>query len=493
MTTCVQNDRGALDCRRRARGLVACAPAHAQSVEEFYTGKTIKLVDRLHARRRLRPLRPAGRAPPRQAHSGQAEHRRAEHAGRRQHARGAASLFDRAQGRHRARDLRPPDGHHAAAQSGGAIRRHQVHLARQRDQRSLHLRHLEHLAGEGRGAISSSMPVTFAGDGPGADPDVFANLYNNVFNTKIKIISGYRGTNPMILAMERGEVDGFCGLSWSTVKSRHMDWFKNKTMNVLVQAALQKEADIPDVPLALDLAKTEEQRQVLKVFLYGQEMARPFAAPPGIPADRKAALIAAFEKMLKDPEFLARDQEAQPRSQSDQRARPSTRCSRNSTPRRRMCLNGRRRRQPSDRVQAPHQEQETSDELRLPPSPLPPFFAGIDAGARAKRRGILQGQEHHARDRLHARRRLRSLCAASCAPHGQAHPGPPDDRAAEHGRRRQRCAPRTSSIRRRPRTAPPSAPSRAPPASIRCSRAARPSTAPSSPGSAASPTTSRCA
>ena len=148
-------------------------------------------------------------------------------------------------------------------------------------------------------------PVTFAGDGPGADPDVFANLYNNVFNTKIKIIAGYRGTNPMILAMERGEVDGFCGLSWSTVKSRHMDWFKNKTMNVLVQAALQKEADIPDVPLALDLAKTEEQRQVLKVFLYGQEMARPFAAPPGIPADRKAALIAAFEKMLKDPEFLA--------------------------------------------------------------------------------------------------------------------------------------------------------------------------------------------
>ena len=148
-------------------------------------------------------------------------------------------------------------------------------------------------------------PVTFAGDGPGADPDVFANLYNNVFNTKIKIIAGYRGTNPMILAMERGEVDGLCGLSWSTIKARHMKWFKEKTINVLVQAALQKEADISNVPLVLDLAKTDEQRQVLKVFLYGQEMARPFAAPPGIPADRKAALNAAFEKMLKDPEFLA--------------------------------------------------------------------------------------------------------------------------------------------------------------------------------------------
>jgi tripartite-type tricarboxylate transporter receptor subunit TctC len=147
--------------------------------------------------------------------------------------------------------------------------------------------------------------VTFAGDGPGADPDVFANLYNNVFGTKIKIVSGYRGTNPMILAMERGEMDGFCGLSWSTIKSRHMKWWKEKTINILVQAAIQKEADIPDVPLALDIAKTEDQKQVLKVFLYGQEMARPFAAPPGIPADRKAALIAAFEKMLKDPEFLA--------------------------------------------------------------------------------------------------------------------------------------------------------------------------------------------
>jgi tripartite-type tricarboxylate transporter receptor subunit TctC len=148
-------------------------------------------------------------------------------------------------------------------------------------------------------------PVTFAGDGPGADPDVFANLYNNVFNTKIKIISGYRGTNPMILAMERGEVDGFCGLSWSTVKARHMDWFKNKTMNVLVQAALQKEADIPEVPLALDLAKTEEQRQILKVILTSQEIARPFAAPPGVPAARAQALQRAFAATHRDPQYLA--------------------------------------------------------------------------------------------------------------------------------------------------------------------------------------------
>ncbi len=148
-------------------------------------------------------------------------------------------------------------------------------------------------------------PITFAGDGPGADPDVFALLYRNVFNAQIKVVTGYHGTTPMVLAMERGEVDGLCGYSWSTIKSKHQDWMKEKKINILIQAALQKESDIPDVPLALDLAKTEEQRQILKVFLTSQEMARPFAAPPGIPADRRAALITAFEKMLHDPEFIA--------------------------------------------------------------------------------------------------------------------------------------------------------------------------------------------
>jgi tripartite-type tricarboxylate transporter receptor subunit TctC len=153
-----------------------------------------------------------------------------------------------------------------------------------------------------------TQPITLGGDAPGADPDVFALLYKNVFDAKIKLVSGYHGTNPIILAMERGEVDGLCGLSWSTVKSRHMKWFKDKTINVIVQAALKKEPDIADVPLVIDMAKTDEQRQILKIFLASQEMARPFAAPPGIPADRKAALITAFERTMKDPEFLAEAQ-----------------------------------------------------------------------------------------------------------------------------------------------------------------------------------------
>jgi tripartite-type tricarboxylate transporter receptor subunit TctC len=147
--------------------------------------------------------------------------------------------------------------------------------------------------------------ITLGGDGPGADPDVFAQLYRHVFDAKIKLVSGYHGTTPIILAMERGEVDGLCGYSWSTIKSKHQPWLRDKKINILVQAALKKEPELPDVPLALDLAKTEEQRQVLKVFLTSQETARPFAAPPGTPEDRKAALVAAFDATMKDPEFLA--------------------------------------------------------------------------------------------------------------------------------------------------------------------------------------------
>jgi tripartite-type tricarboxylate transporter receptor subunit TctC len=147
--------------------------------------------------------------------------------------------------------------------------------------------------------------VTLGGDGPGADPDVFALLYKNVFDAKIKLVSGYHGTTPIILAMERGEVEGLCGYSWSTIKSKNQPWLNEKKINVIVQAALRKEADIPDVPLALDLAKTQEQRQILKVILTSQEIARPFAAPPGVPDDRAAALRSAFDATMKDPEFLA--------------------------------------------------------------------------------------------------------------------------------------------------------------------------------------------
>lgn len=145
---------------------------------------------------------------------------------------------------------------------------------------------------------------TLGGEGAGSDPDVFALLYKNVFGAKIKLVSGYPGTNDTSLAMERGEIDGFCGLSWSTLKSRHPDWLKDKSINLIVQAGLKKEPELPDVPFALDFAKFDEQRKILKLILVSQEMARPFAAPPGLPAERRLALVTAFAETLRDGDFL---------------------------------------------------------------------------------------------------------------------------------------------------------------------------------------------
>ncbi len=147
--------------------------------------------------------------------------------------------------------------------------------------------------------------VTLGGEGPGADPDVYSLLYKNVFGAKIKLVTGYHGTNDTALAMERGEVDGLCGISWSTLKSRHQNSMADKKIHIIIQAALKKQPELADVPLATDLTKDPEQLQILKLFLASQEMARPFAAPPELPADRKAALITAFDAMVKDKEFLA--------------------------------------------------------------------------------------------------------------------------------------------------------------------------------------------
>ena len=151
-------------------------------------------------------------------------------------------------------------------------------------------------------------PSTLGGLGAGADPDIFALMFRNLFGAKIKLVTGYPGTNDVALAMERGEVDGMCGVSWSTVQTRHLDWLQAKKVNIPVQAGLTKAPDLPDVPIVTDLVKDPEQMQMVRLILASQAMARPFVAPPGIPEDRKRALIDAFDKTMKDPEFLAEAQ-----------------------------------------------------------------------------------------------------------------------------------------------------------------------------------------
>jgi tripartite-type tricarboxylate transporter receptor subunit TctC len=136
----------------------------------------------------------------------------------------------------------------------------------------------------------------------GDDTANFALIMRNLFGAKVKLVTGYPGGNDVNLAMERGEVEGRCGWSWSSLKSQKR-WLPN--INVLVQFNLEKNPDLPDVPRAIERAKDDEQRQVLRLLIAGQYVGRPFIAPPDIPAERKAALRAAFDATMKDPEFLA--------------------------------------------------------------------------------------------------------------------------------------------------------------------------------------------
>jgi tripartite-type tricarboxylate transporter receptor subunit TctC len=151
-----------------------------------------------------------------------------------------------------------------------------------------------------------SKPFALAGEGSGSDPDNFARILKNVFGAKVKLVTGYPGGTEMNLAIERGEVDGRCGWSWDSIKSTRPDWLRDKKINLLAVFSLQRAADIPaDVPLIGDLARNDEQRQILRVHLAGQALGRPFFTSPGVPADRKAALRAAFDATMKDPDFVA--------------------------------------------------------------------------------------------------------------------------------------------------------------------------------------------
>jgi tripartite-type tricarboxylate transporter receptor subunit TctC len=143
---------------------------------------------------------------------------------------------------------------------------------------------------------------TLGSNSIGDDTAGFALIMRNIFGAKVKLVTGYPGGNDVNLAMERQEVDGRCGWSWSSLKSQKQ-WLPN--INVLVQFNLTKNADLPDVPMALERAKDDEQRQVLRLLIAGQYVGRPFFAPPDIPAERAAALRAAFDATMTDPQFLA--------------------------------------------------------------------------------------------------------------------------------------------------------------------------------------------
>lgn len=153
--------------------------------------------------------------------------------------------------------------------------------------------------------------LVVGGTGGSADTDQFPKVFNSVLGAKMRIVAGYPGGNDINLAMERGEVAGRCGWSWSSVVSTQAGWLKEKKINVLVQLSLDKHPDLPNVPIITDFAKDDITRGVFKLVFARQVMGRPFAAPPGIPAARVAVLRKAFTDTLQDKELLAEAEKLQ--------------------------------------------------------------------------------------------------------------------------------------------------------------------------------------
>jgi tripartite-type tricarboxylate transporter receptor subunit TctC len=141
--------------------------------------------------------------------------------------------------------------------------------------------------------------------GMGSGTFIYPNATNVVVGTKFKIVMGYASTAEIDLAMERGEIAARAGASLAGMLQEHADWVREKKVIALVQVGAEREKDYPDVPLMQDLAKTQEQRQVLNLVSSPPALGRPFFTTQEVPADRVAALRKAFDATMADEGFLA--------------------------------------------------------------------------------------------------------------------------------------------------------------------------------------------
>jgi tripartite-type tricarboxylate transporter receptor subunit TctC len=146
--------------------------------------------------------------------------------------------------------------------------------------------------------------IVVGATGPGSRTQTYPQALNDLAGTRFKIVSGYPGGNEITLAMQKGEVEGYCGWALGSIRQRAPQWLKDGTLKVLAQLTAGK-PDLPNTPVATDLAKTKEGREAIEILSADSELAWPLAAPPGLPADRVRELRAAFDAMMKDPALLA--------------------------------------------------------------------------------------------------------------------------------------------------------------------------------------------
>ena len=154
-------------------------------------------------------------------------------------------------------------------------------------------------------ADAMASEVIVGATGPGSRTMTFPKALNDLVGTKFKIVAGYPGGNEITMALEKGEVGGYCGWALGSLKQRAPQWYDEKKVRFLVQFASARDKDLQDVPLAVDLAKTPAHRDIMEFLTSDAVLAWTLLAPPGVPGERVALLRQAFEAMLRDPAVLA--------------------------------------------------------------------------------------------------------------------------------------------------------------------------------------------
>jgi tripartite-type tricarboxylate transporter receptor subunit TctC len=141
--------------------------------------------------------------------------------------------------------------------------------------------------------------------GAGAELTTFYGTIRSTLQARLKVVTGYRSQNDLFLAMERGEIQGRCGGSYSSVLMEHPDWLTSGFARIWMQIGLQKDRQLPNVPLLSEVIDNEIDRQAVALMLSANTMGRPFFAPPEIPPERAEALRAAFSQAMRDPDLQA--------------------------------------------------------------------------------------------------------------------------------------------------------------------------------------------
>lgn len=165
---------------------------------------------------------------------------------------------------------------------------------------------MPHLAKSGIRSLddATKREVLVGSTGYAADSNIFPLLINETLGTRFKPVLGYADSGAVGIAMEQGELDGYCSFTVSALKSARPQWLQQNQVNIIIQLALSTHPELRDVPVIFDLAKDRQTREMLRFAFAAQEMGRPVVGPPGMPNERLEALRDAFWATMKDPEFL---------------------------------------------------------------------------------------------------------------------------------------------------------------------------------------------